>query len=142
MKLTEQDKKNIIAMYAGGGVSQVKLAQKYGVSRKAIQKVLAQGSTEYAQKVAEVKKTAEEKAFKSLDEFIKAKVSTVTGLMGRLLDVPDTLIEKSSLYERMGAIKTLRDVFTTGSEGQSEKAALDELCDAIKTVSPAEEVNE
>lgn len=129
-KLTPEQRKEAVALYASGRYSYAELAAKYGVPKSTIYSIV-QSDPGFQTVANGVKKAAEEKAVATLSEFIEKNHRTAVNLMGRLLDIPDALLAKSTLYERMGAVKTLRDVFTEAEGKNSGREALDKLCAAI-----------
>ena len=106
MKLTTEQKKEIVALYAGGGISQEELARRYKVSRALIAKIVAKDDS-FAQKVADVKKDAEI----SMLEYIASRRGKAQSLMDALLDMPIEMVEKASMRDRMGALKILSECF-------------------------------
>lgn len=131
-KLTPEQRKEAVALYASGMYSYADLANKYGVPKPTIYSIIKKDH-EFQTIANEVKKDAEERAATTLAEFIENNHKTAVNLMGRLLDIPDALLDKSSLYERMGAVKTLRDVFTSERDERAQgREALDKLCDTIR----------
>lgn len=110
-KLTERQKKNIIAAYAAGGVSQKALADKYGVSEATIHRVIG-NDPEFEGKCKTIKKEEEEETFKSLKDYFSSNQRFAKNLIGRLLDIPDELIAASTLRERVGAASYIKEMFT------------------------------
>lgn len=104
-KLTDRQRKQIIADYAGGGISQRELAERYQVTQKTISKILS--TTEVRQKVSEKK----EENTRSMLEYLDEQKGKAQGLIGRLLDASEEDIKKASLRDKMGAIKILSEVF-------------------------------
>ena len=104
-KLTDRQRKQIIAEYVNGGISQRQLAEKYGVSRQAIAKLL---STEKSSQKLRNKK---EENTRSMLEFLDEQKSTAQSLMQKLLKASEEDIEKASLRDKMGALKILSEVF-------------------------------
>ena len=109
-KLTERQKKNIIAAYAAGGVSQKALANKYGVSESTVRNII-NNDPDFAENCGQIKKESEEETFKSLKDYFSSNQKFAKNLIGRLLDIPDELIAASTLRERVGAASYIRDMF-------------------------------
>lgn len=109
-KLTEKQKKNIVALYAAGGISQKALAKEYGVSETTIRNTI-NSDPDFAENCGYIKKGAEEEISESLREYFKSSQGFAKGLIERLLNIPDELIEASSLRERVGAAAYVRDMF-------------------------------
>ena len=113
-KLTEKQKKNIVAAYASGGVSYKALAKKYGVSDATISRIIA-SDPEYVRKCNEIKNEGEEESCKSLKDYFANNQTHAKKLISRLLDIPDELIAASTLRERVGAASYIRDMFIIDS---------------------------
>ena len=113
-KLTDRQKKQIIAEYinGGGAVSQRTLAAKYHVTQKTISKILS--APDIKQKVSEEK----EKNSKSMSEFLESQRDTVQGIMKSILDGAVQDLEKASLRDKMGALKILSDIFAAGKDNE------------------------
>ncbi len=127
-KLTDRQRKQIIAEYVNGGISQRQLAEKYHVSQNAIAKLLS--SEKSVQKLSDKK----EENTRSMLEFLDEQKSTAQSLMQKLLKASEEDIEKASLRDKMGALKILSEVFaqTRGTEDRNEKAALDKIVEGLK----------
>lgn len=106
-KLSDRQRKQIIAEYASGGVSQRELAERYQVTQKTISKIL--NSEEVYQKVSEKK----EENTRSMLAFLDEQKEKAQSLMKQLLNASEKDIEKASLRDKMGALKILSEVFTT-----------------------------
>lgn len=115
-KLTDRQRKQIVAEYVSGGVSQRALAEKYHVTQKTISKVLS--TSDVRQKVLEKK----EENTRSMLEFFDAQKGTAQRLISDLLAASAGDIEKASLRDKMGAIKILSEVFgeRKGADGVTE----------------------
>lgn len=111
-KLTDRQRKQIIADYAGGGISQRELAERYQVTQKTISKILS--TTEVRQKVSEKK----EENTRSMLEYLDEQKGKAQGLIGRLLDASEEDIKKASLRDKMGAIKILSEVFVGNKDSE------------------------
>ena len=98
-KLTDRQRKQIIAEYVNGGISQRQLAGKYGVSRQAIAKLL---STEKSSQKLRNKK---EENTRSMLEFLDEQKDKAQSLMQQLLNASEKDIKKVSLRDKMGALK-------------------------------------
>lgn len=109
-KLSDRQRKRIIAEYAIGGISQRALAEKYHVSQNTIAKLLS--SEKSVQKLSDKK----EENTRSMLEFLDEQKSTAQSLMQKLLKAPKEDIENASLRDKMGALKILSEVFTTRKE--------------------------
>ena len=109
-KLSDRQRKQIIAEYTTGATSQRALAERYHVSQKTISKILS--SEEVRQKVSDKK----EENTRSMFEFLDEQKGKAQSLMQKLLNVSEKDIEKASLRDKMGAIKILSEVFAPKNE--------------------------
>lgn len=109
-KLSDRQRKRIIAEYAIGGIRWRQLAEKYHVSQNTIAKLLS--SEKSVQKLSDKK----EENTRSMLEFLDEQKSTAQSLMQKLLKAPKEDIENASLRDKMGALKILSEVFTTRKE--------------------------
>lgn len=127
-KLSDRQRKQIIAEYVNGGVSQQQLAEKYGVSRQAIAKLLS------SEKSCEKLRNKKEENTRSMLDFLDEQKSTAQSLMQKLLKASEEDIEKASLRDKMGALKILSEVFaqTKDADNKDEKSALDKIVDGLK----------
>lgn len=120
-KLTDQQRKQIIAEYALGGTSHRALAAKYGVSPTAIKKVLE--DPESVQKCADKKKENEQ----SMLDFLNDKKDQAQDLIAKLLSSAVKDVSTAPLRDKMGAIKILTDVFGGKQEKKAEQAVSEHL---------------
>lgn len=117
-KLTDRQRKQIIAEYinGGGAVSQRTLAARYQVTQKTISKIL--NAPDVQGKVSEVK----ESNSKSMIEFLESQRGSVQTIMRTILDGAVKDLEKASLRDKMGALKILNEVFgVSGTESEKQK---------------------
>lgn len=121
-KLTEKQKKKIVAEYIAGlsgeddkkRVTHEELGRKYGVSGKTIGNVI-KNDPEFAEKFGNIKKEAEEKAAVEWEEFFQNLQPQVQSLMLRLMNLTDEDIQNASLKERAGFLKILAENFIVHS---------------------------
>lgn len=106
-KLTDRQRKKIIAEYvnADGKISQQQLAEKYGVSRQAISKIL--NTTEGCERLRQQK----EQNTLSMIEYLNGQKDKAQSLIGKILDTATEDIKKAPLRDKMGALKILSEVF-------------------------------
>ena len=136
-KLTEKQKKKIIAEYVAGlsgeddrkRVTHEELGRKYGVSGKTIGNVI-KNDPEFAEKFGQIKKEAEEKAAVEWEEFFENLQPQVQSLMLRLMNLTDEDIQNASLKERAGFLKILAENFIVRNGGGSS----DEIPSIIEVV--------
>lgn len=115
VKLSEQQKKNIVAAYAAGRYTARELASKYGTSIDAIYRVI-KADKQFAEKCKNIKNDAEEAAAETLREYFANNQKQAKNLVARLLNIPDELIDASSLRERVGAAHYVKEMFL-GKDG-------------------------
>lgn len=106
-KLTDRQRKRIIAEYVNGDgkISQQQLAEKYGVSRQAISKIL--NTTEGGERLRQQK----EQNTQSMIEYLNDQKDKAQSLIGKILDTATEDIKKAPLRDKMGALKILSEVF-------------------------------
>lgn len=106
-KLTDRQRKRIIAEYVNGDgkISQQQLAEKYGVSRQAISKIL--NTTEGGERLRQQK----EQNTLSMIEYLNDQKDKAQSLIGKILDTATEDIKKAPLRDKMGALKILSEVF-------------------------------
>lgn len=129
MKLTNTQKKKIIALHADG-ISQTKLAAQFHVSRTTIKAVL-DADADFAQKAAVKNKEMAEKEALS---FVERMRDRSEGLIDKIISSVQKDFNRASVRDRMGAIKVLFDCFCSGTSKDDSKNALDQLCDAINNI--------
>lgn len=106
-KLTDRQRKRIVAEYINGGLSQQQLAEKYGVSRQAISKILR--TTEGSERLQQQK----EQNTLSMIEYLNEQKDKAQSLISKILDTATDDIKKAPLRDKMGALKILSEVFCT-----------------------------
>lgn len=116
-KLTDRQRKKIIAEYvnADGKISQQQLAEKYGVSRQAISKILS--TTEGCERLQQKK----EENTLSMLEFMEQQKDQAQSLMQKILSCAEVDIEKASLRDKMGAFKILSEAFGGNSTDENKQ---------------------
>lgn len=107
-KLTDRQRKQIIAEYVGGGISQRELAERYHVTQKTISMIL--NTEELRQKVSHKK----EENTLSMLEYLDSRKDTAQALMEKILAMSEQDIAKANLRDKMGALKILSEIFTAG----------------------------
>lgn len=128
LKLTDKQRKQILAEYVEGGTSLRKLATKYGVSTYLIQRIL-NGDKELSQKIA--RKKAEN--VESVLAYMDTKKNDVCGLIDKLLaamDDPDK-IAATSLNQLAVTSGILIDKFTANEAPSVSNGKENNLFDAI-----------
>ena len=104
-KLTDRQRKQIIAEYVAGGSSYRKLAEKYGVSATAIKKILS--TDESVQKLTDKK----DENVKSMLDFLESRREQAQSLLDKILNLSDADIKSAPLRDKMGAFKILSEAF-------------------------------
>lgn len=122
MKLTDKQRKQIIAEYVAGDgkVSHRTLATKYNVSPTTIAKILQDDKS--VQKCADKK----EENTLSMLAYIDSRKEKAQTLMESILNSSVNDIEKASLRDKMGALKILNEVFAgqKGKEGNETEGGV------------------
>lgn len=130
-KLTDRQRKLIIAEYVQGGISQRKLAEKYQVTQKTISTILK--DEEVRQKVLNKK----EENTKDMLAFLEERTHSAQALIDEILVAAVQKIKKAPLRDQMGAIKILTEVFgKAGGQGSGNEAPTEIIIqpeDASKT---------
>lgn len=108
-KLTDRQRKRIVAEYVNGDgkISQQQLADKYGVSRQAISKILA--TTEGCERLQQKK----EQNTQSMLEYLDGQKDRAQSLIDKILSSAVDDIAKAPLRDKMGALKILTEVFAS-----------------------------
>lgn len=118
-KLTDRQRKQIIAEYVEGGISQRALAKKYNVSQKTISAILA--NKEVRQKVSDKKN----ENTLSMLAFLDSRKEKAQSLMDAILDLARSDIKNAPLRDKMGAFKILSESFG-GKNGESKDQTITE----------------
>lgn len=134
MKLTNSQKKKIIALHADG-VSQTKLAKQFHVARSTIKDVI-DSDTDFLQKAADANKTASEEAALSFMERMQKKSEE---LIGEILQSVRRDFANASVRDRMGAVKIMSECFLRRSEAQGAGTGVT-VTVSLEDTSEAEEV--
>lgn len=117
MKLTDAQKKQIIAEYASGGISQSSLAKRYNVTQKTISKILS--DEKVYQKVSEIK----EENTLSMMAFLESKRGMAQNLISAAMDSIQAKIETASVKDNIALIKAFTEAFAGESLGEEGKKA-------------------
>ena len=134
MKLTNSQKKKIIALHADG-VSQSELSKRFGVTRKTIASVLKK-DPEFTQRVAD--KNNEEAEAKALS-FMERMQKESEDLIGEILQSVRRDFANASVRDRMGAVKIMSECFLRRSEAQGAGTGVT-VTVSLEDTSEAEEV--
>ena len=123
VKLTGTQRKKIIAEYivGDGKISQQKLANKYGVSRQAISKILR--DEESCEKLRNKKRENE----MSMLAFLDDRADKAQAIIDKILDVLPNDIEKSSMRDKAGLLKILAETFTGAQDKHHEDDEITEV---------------
>lgn len=114
-KLTERQKRIIVAAVASETATVNELAEEYKVSAMTIYRVL-EANPEFVKQCEYIKKKAEEETAETLKEYFSNNQKHARSLVSRLLNIPDELIDASSLRERVGAAHYVKEMFL-GKDG-------------------------
>lgn len=107
MKLTDRQRKQIIAEYVAGDgkVSIRALAKKYGVSPSSISKILSDEKS--VQKCTDKKKENE----RSMLAFLDSRTEKAQRLIDKILDTLPADFENAGMKQKAGLLKILSEVF-------------------------------
>ena len=111
MKLTDKQKKEIIAKYVSENVSQRKLAKSYHVSKTTISKIL--NNEEVVQKLTD---TNTENTLSML-AYVNEKRGLAQRLITIALEAVEGKLKDASLKDTISAIEKLSNVFKDGLDG-------------------------
>lgn len=106
MKLTDKERKAIVAEYTNGEATHRSLAAKYGVAPNTIKNVIKENA-DFAQKCADIKKENAE----SMIEYLKGRLPMARDIVDKSLRRLLGQIDKASTYEVTGLFKTVTEVF-------------------------------
>jgi transposase-like protein len=106
-KLTDKQRKQIIAEYVEGGTSHRALAKKYGVAATTIANLLRAHKDDVVQKCAEVKK----ENTLSMIQYLENKRVIAQEIIGDILQSTKEEIAQASVRDKMGALKIISDIF-------------------------------
>lgn len=118
-KLSDRQRKQIIAEYVEGGISQRALARKYNVSQKTVSTILA--NTEVRQKVSDKKN----ENTLSMLAFLDSRKEKAQRLMDAILESAESDIKNAPLRDKMGAFKILSESFG-GKNGEGKEQTITE----------------
>ena len=129
-KLTDRQRKKIIAEYVDGGTSQRKLAEKYGVSPYLIRSIL-RDDKKLTQKIARKK----EENTKSILAFMDSQKNDVCELLKKLLNAINdpAKIAATSLSQLATTFGIIVDKFTVNETPQTAGGAENNLFEAINS---------
>ena len=108
-KLTERQKKKVIADYATGGFTQAQLAAKYNVDRATINRIIKR-DPDFATKCNNLKKEQEKQEYQDLADFFAKKNGHLVGRIAKALDVSDEALDASSPRDRCGFAKVVAEL--------------------------------
>ena len=118
-KLTDKQRKQIIAEYVAGDgkISQTQLAEKYGVSRQAISKILTDEKS--CEKLRNKKKENE----LSMLAFLDSRSKKAQELIDKILDTLPQDFVKADMKQKAGLLKILTEVFAKPEETKEQSAS-------------------
>ena len=108
-KLTDSQKRIIVAAYYAGEVSLRDLAAEYHVSKDTITKILRENEP-IRTKIDAIKKAQEEKDYTDILDYFNKNASHLAGRIAKALDVPDEALDASSPKERCGFAKVVAEL--------------------------------
>lgn len=130
-KLTDKQRKRIIAEYVEGGTSQRKLAEKYHVSPYLIRSILSEDKN-LTQKISHKK----EENTQSVLAFMDSKKQTVCDLIDKLLAAmgDEDKIAVTPLNQLATAMGIVIDKYTAGETPKTADTAANNLFEAIEAI--------
>lgn len=130
-KLTDKQRKRIIAEYVEGGTSQRKLAEKYHVSPYLIRSILSEDKS-LTQKISHKK----EENTQSVLAFMDSKKQTVCDLIDKLLAAmgDEDKIAATPLNQLATAMGIVIDKYTAGETPKTADTAANNLFEAIEAI--------
>ena len=130
-KLTDKQRKRIIAEYVEGGTSQRKLAEKYHVSPYLIRSILSEDKN-LTQKISHKK----EENTQSVLAFMDSKKQTVCDLIDKLLAAmgAEDKIAATPLNQLATAMGIVIDKYTAGETPKTADTAANNLFEAIEAI--------
>lgn len=130
-KLTDKQRKRIIAEYVEGGTSQRKLAEKYHVSPYLIRSILSEDKG-LTQKIAHKK----EENTQSVLAFMDSKKQTVCDLIDKLLAAmgDEDKITATPLNQLATAMGIVIDKYTAGETPKTADTAANNLFEAVEAI--------
>lgn len=130
-KLTDKQRKRIIAEYVEGGTSQRKLAEKYHVSPYLIRSILSEDKN-LTQKILHKK----EENTQSVLAFMDSKKQTVCDLIDKLLAAmgDEDKIAATPLNQLATAMGIVIDKYTAGETPKTADTAANNLFEAIEAI--------
>lgn len=130
-KLTDKQRKRIIAEYVEGGTSQRKLAEKYHVSPYLIRSILSEDKN-LTQKISHKK----EENTQSVLAFMDSKKQTVCDLIDKLLAAmgDEDKIAATPLNQLATAMGIVIDKYTAGETLKTADTAANNLFEAIEAI--------
>lgn len=108
-KLTDSQKRIIVAAYASGGVSLRDLAAEYHVSKDTISNIVRENK-DFKTKLDNIKKENDEQEYRDILEYFKTNDGKLAGRISKALDVPDEVFDASSLRDRGGFAKLVSEL--------------------------------
>ena len=117
-KFTDMQRQAIYLMYHLGGCSYRELAKEYNTSFETLGKILKDPSLSWLdEKIARAKAENAEKTARTMREHFEKNRTKALALIDKLLDIPDELIEASSLRDRVGAANYIKEMFADRDDG-------------------------
>lgn len=125
----EKQRKQILDLYAAGGMSMAAIADKMGITPARVRHALRYNK-EIVDKAREGNNRVAVDA-PTMCAYLDSKRGRAQALIDALLEFSVEDIAAASMRDRMGAIKILSETFADRANNNADKEALDRLCDAI-----------
>ena len=135
MKLTEMQRKEIVALYTSGEATMTSLAQKYQISKQAVSKII-KAEKEFAAKVDLIKNDAEESVAMTIKKRLEGKAEGLLEVANlSILRLKET-VPNASPRDAAGALKISMDALfqmVDRAKGEVERGSQENALDAFVT---------
>lgn len=135
MKLTEMQRKEIVALYQSGEATMTSLAQKYQISKQAVSKII-KAEKEFAAKVDLIKNDAEESVAMTIKKRLEGKAEGLLEVANlAILRLKET-VPNASPRDAAGALKISMDALfqmVDRAKGEVERGSQENALDAFVT---------
>lgn len=111
-KLTSRDREDIVIAYSSGEWTVRQLADKYGIGKSTVSDIIRDSKLADVRQFADnIKNEERQKTYASMQEYFSAERQNAQTLIGKLLNIPQELIDASSLRDRVGAAHYIKEMF-------------------------------
>lgn len=135
MKLTEMQRKEIVALYTSGEATMTSLAQKYQISKQAVSKIV-KAEKEFAAKVDLIKNDAEESVAMTIKKRLEGKAEGLLEVANLAIRRLKETVPNASPRDAAGALKISMDALfqmVDRAKGEVERGSQENALDAFVT---------